>query len=148
MELNMHTLGWPHKKLYRCLNSVHHIIICLGEPDIAHRLIVALGLGSSGHHISPGPAPAPPGIVDPGNSTDLFDRFTRSVCEEPKQVCLNITTPPSRRRGELVLFCNDCIYISQHYITSTHIRMHTCIVLWICLILNITTCLEHKHKQA
>ena len=74
------------------------IIICLGEPDIAHKLIVALGLGSSGQHITP-----PPSGITGENTTSLTDRFTRSVCEEAEQVCLNITTEP-RRRGELVLF--------------------------------------------
>ena len=77
------------------------ILFCLGEPDVVHQLIVALGLGSSGQHITPGP---PPGLINPGdpdNRTHPTDRFGRSVCEEAEQVCLDITVPP-RRRGELV----------------------------------------------
>ena len=96
------------------------LLFCLGEPDVVHKLIAALGLGSSGHHISPGPPPFD-GITNPGdNRTHPTDRFGRSVCEEAEKVCRGITVPP-RRRGELAFLLYEYSSTSLSGVTSVHI---------------------------
>ena len=62
-----------------------------GEPEVFGQLIIALGLGSSGHHITP---------VDPQpiitKTTSTLSRFTRSSCDDAQQVCHHVTTPCGR----------------------------------------------------
>ena len=59
-----------------------------GEPDIVDKLILALGLGSSGHYISPEGTPGPTNVTNP------LSKFTCTDCEDPLQVCRHVTTPP------------------------------------------------------
>ena len=63
-----------------------------GEPDIVIKLILALGLGSSGQYISPEGTPGPTNITNP------LHKFTCTDCEDPLQVCRHVTVPPRTGR--------------------------------------------------
>ena len=71
-------------------NSTDLILFFLsGEPKVAEKRIVALGLGSSGHcqYISPEGTPGPTKLST--NSPD---------CEDTLQVCRHVTVPPQTGR--------------------------------------------------
>ena len=92
------------------------VIAFLGAPVIVDQLILALGLGSSGHHITAS-VNQPVTNVDSGevlnsNNKTTSSRPTRScpICEVPEQVCLNVTTPPLL--GEFQIHINVTIILS------------------------------------
>ena len=65
-----------------------------GVPGVVDSLILALGLGSSGHYISPEGTPRP-------NDTNPLSRFTCD-CDD-LQVCRHVTTPPRTGMFHLLL---------------------------------------------
>ena len=91
------------------------VSVLSGEPEVVDQLIIALGLGSSGHHISP---TGPPALVRPifiidsignDNTTNSSSRrFTRdhSNCEA-QQVCHHVTT----QRGRFLVVITISWYI-------------------------------------
>ena len=72
--------------------------IYVGEPDVVDQLILGLGLGSTGQHISTS-FPDIIGVVSLSinNTTTFRNRFTRSDCDT-RQVCHHVTTQPGRSK--------------------------------------------------
>lgn len=100
-----------------------------GEPKVVDQLIMALGLGGRGQHITPGGAPRRPAqpIPPARNFVPLSDqpvffnestpgRFTRSNCDDAKQVCLHVTTPRGKFKQHVAMQLLDlhvCIVIAN-----------------------------------